>query len=172
MKKTVVLLVFSTLLLLGCKTTRVTSVATHEQSVAIVQDSVSISETVSLDTIRTPCDSVSIFISNNWAADTMSLADPAPMSQKIGRSTLKIERKPGGIRVTASCDSLFNVLVNRDREIYRLKNAINAKSSSSIESDKEVITMFRVPLWCWTVMAVSLLANAFIVYLNIKKRLL
>ncbi len=160
------------LLFSGCHSTRVTSVASHEQLVSFSQDSISVNETVTLDTIRTPYDSVSIFIPNNWVADTAHLADPAPMSQKQGRATLKFERKPGGIQVTASCDSLFNVLVNRDREIYRLKNALKQKTSSSVASDKEVKIIFRVPLWAWLVMAGSLLIFVLIVYLNIKKRLL
>jgi hypothetical protein len=170
MKTTVVLLICLSMLLVGCRSTRETSLTTLRQSSSVGQDSVYDHLSVTLDTLKTPYDSVSVFIPDNWVADTANVSDPAPMSQKKGRATVTVRRENTGIRVTASCDSLLTVLVSQQREIFRLKKEI--VNNSTATNEKDVLTRYRVPLWAWLTMAVSLLANVLIIYLNIKKRVL
>ena len=168
MKMTVVLLICFVALISGCRSTRETSSATFQQSASVSQDSVYDHQTMTLDTIITPFDSVSVFIPDNWIADTANMSDPAPMSQKQGRATVTVRRDRTGIRVTASCDSLLTLLVSQEREIFRLQKALVSNSISTNKND--VLTRYRVPLWAWLTLAGSLLANVLIIYLNIKKR--
>ncbi|MCX6266846.1 MAG: hypothetical protein NTW16_05740 [Bacteroidetes bacterium] len=173
MNRVVILIACISLLgLFGCKSSRVTSLATHEQAITFTQDSCYDRETVHLDSIIIPLDSVSTFLPMGWIADTLSYQDPAPISQKQGRATLKIERKPGGIRVTASCDSLLQLLVNRNREIFNLHSQLNSQVSSSSQSDRQVQIITKVPLWAIILLVVSLAINVIIIVYQIKTRLL
>jgi len=173
MNRVVILITCISLLgIFGCKSTRVTSVATHVQAVSYNQDSCYDKETVFLDSIKTPLDSISTYLPIKWINDTLGYQDPAPMSQKQGRANLKIERKPGGIQVTASCDSLLQVLISRDHEIFSLRQTIDSKTSSSTQSEKEERIIFKIPVWAIILLTISLAINILMLVYIIKTRLL
>jgi hypothetical protein len=163
MNRVVILIAFISLLAYGCQSTKVTSVATHEKAVSYNQDSCYDHETVTMDSIVIPLDSVSTFLPIGWITDTLGYTDPAPIYQKQGRATLKIERRQGGIQVTASCDSLLQVLISRNHEIFRLRNSIDSTMSSRVESSKEVKVIPKTPARMIILLIISLAINVILV---------
>jgi len=158
------------LLISGCTSTRDTSVVTHDQAVTLNHDSCFDHQTATVDTVKTRFDSVSKFLPTKWIIDTVRYQDPASMSVKQGRSTLTIARVPGGIRVTASCDSLVQLLVSRNREIYELRQQVDSKVSSSSASSVKVV--YKTPLWMILLLVISVLIDVIIIVYTIKPRIL
>ncbi len=172
MKMIVVLLVCVSGLIFGCKSTREIRVAVSDVSTRVSVDSCYDVTTVRQDSIKIKSDTASAFLSYKWINDTTGYADPAPMQQKQGRATVKIERQAGGVKVTASCDSLLFVLLSREREIMKLRQEVTLTQKSKLESEKQVRVMIKTPLWLIIALVVSIAINILIVYLNIKKRVL
>jgi hypothetical protein len=172
MKITLVFLACILLMISGCKSTSVSTVAMSDVSTSVTQDSCYDVTTVRQDSVKIKADTASAFLPYNWINDTTGYKDPAPMQQKQGRATIKIERQPGGVKVTASCDSLLFVLFSREREILKLRREVTNTLKSKMESDKQVRVMMKIPPWLIIALLVSIAINVLIIYLNIKKRVL
>ncbi len=160
------------MMILGCSSTRQTTVSVSDVSTKVTSDSCYDITTVHQDSVKIKADTASAFLSYNWLNDTTGYKDPAPMQQKQGRATIKIERKSGGVKVTASCDSLLFVLLSREREILKLKKEVTNTLKSKMESDKQVRVMMKIPAWLIISLVISIALNVLIIYLNIKKRVL
>ena len=173
MKNRITYLLILTLLgFASCRSSRKTTVQVSDKSNSVTLDSCYDRLTVHQDSVKIKLDTVSTFLPIGWLNDTTGYADPAPMTQRQGRATIKVERKPGGILVTASCDSLLFVLYSREREILRLRQQVTSTMKSKLESDKQVRVVARLPPLLIISLVISIALNVLIIYLNIKKRVL
>lgn len=122
MKKISLLLLV--ILFLGCKT-----VKTVDKSQEKRKDSISYVERVKIDTLIIPGEKVQI---------ELPCDELKPQSSAQGRANVKAEPKGNGYVVVFTCDSIEKLVISKEREIYRLKEALK---DSNIKETVELTFM-------------------------------
>lgn len=122
MKKISLLLLV--ILFLGCKT-----VKTVDKSQEKLKDSISYVERVKIDTLIIPGEKVQI---------ELPCDELKPHSSAQGRANVKAEPKGNGYVVVFTCDSIEKLVISKEREIYRLKEALK---DSNIKETVELTFM-------------------------------
>jgi len=149
----------------SCRTSRLTTIESDRQTVKTSQDSSWVKETVKVDTFRVKADTVRLFLTHGMLSDTN-----LPVLEKhSGRATLTAKRTSGGIVLTASCDSLEALLLNKTVEAYHLRLQLDNEKLSRSISDSKTTVVYKTP-WGLIIPCVIVLCCVLLFeFLKIKK---
>lgn len=156
----------------GCRSVKTSVSQVSENRVSDKKDSVVYREKVALDTARIRIDTVTIFVPYEKLVRDTVLIDPAPMTVRSGRASVSVLRMPKGIKVSAQCDSLELILVNKSVEIMNLKNTIVRVQKDMVEQESSKKTKTVTPLWAILIMTVSIALNGYFIIKKIKNSVL
>lgn len=156
----------------GCHSVKTSVSRVSESRISTTTDSVSYRETVDLDTVRVRIDTVTMFVPYELLIRDTVWREPAPMVLRSGRASVSVLRQPKGIKITAQCDSLEMLLLNKTVEIINLKNTLSNLKLEMSRTDDSRVSVTRIPLWAILALVVSMALNGYFIFIKIKKRLL
>lgn len=156
----------------GCRTTKTSVTAFTDVSSSIKRDSSFYRETVNVDTALVAMDTASVIIPYAWAIDTIHSEFPAPVMVRSGRASLSVHRFPRGLKITAQCDSLQMMLINKTILVENLRSELEkSRLENILKTDTEKIVRIP-PLWFIIAMIVSVVLNVYFIIIFFRKRLL
>lgn len=154
----------------GCRSVKTSVSQVSESRVITTTDSVSYRETVEVDTVRVRIDTVTMFVPYEVLTRDTVIAEPAPMVLRSGRASVSVLRQPKGIKITAQCDSLEILLLNKTVEIINLKNTLDNLKMEMSRTDDSRVSVTRTPLWAILALVVSMALNGYFILVKIKRR--
>lgn len=154
----------------GCRSVKTSVSHVSESRVSTTADSVSHRETVDVDTVRVRIDTVTMFVPYEVLIRDTVIVEPAPMVLRSGRASVSVLRQSKGIKITAQCDSLEFLLLNKTVEILNLKNSMVSLKRELAE--KSSMKKAAIPFWAILALIVSSALNGYFIFIKIRKRLL
>jgi hypothetical protein len=156
----------------ACRSVKTSVSRSSESHVSSMVDSSSRRETFEVDTVRIRIDTVTLFVPYETLIRDTVIMDPAPMVERSGRASVSVYRMPTGIRVTARCDSLELLLINKTVEILNLRKSISELKQQASQTEKAKVTRSLLPLWSIIIIIVSIALTVLLTSKKIKKFIL
>ena len=135
-------IIFYSVLLLSCSRK---STISKTETVTVYRDSVYQRETVMIDTLLMPGDSILTFIVVECDSVT-NKPKAAASKSKSGGMVQDVSIDASG-NLTARCiaDSLMRIIITKDRELGRFRELLSSRK----DSKSEVVEKRHIPRWVW-----------------------